>query len=318
MYILLEACQHPGVLRVIYFASLILDIVFTVLPIGLIVMLLIDFSKAVIVSDEKTVKGTKIVIQRIINAMIVFCIPWIVSVFMSLLNGAGLGEGYTECLKNARSGNLDYYDKLLEAEGSNQENSGNNGNNGGNDDTTLTVLEKAANKLIEVAGYEVGNNNNSGKYGNSTDEWCEQFTRWALSKVNLPSSNLYNYLAINNPNVDISGDGASALWPAFQSSNNKSIKLYISEAYGGNYVPKKGDIIWYQWKYDGDCRSNFGEWDGITRCADHVGIVTGSDAENVYTIEGNTSSKDYPSQRVVAKKEKKLDNDEIVAYGSWY
>ena len=137
MYILLEACQHPGVLRVIYFASLILDIVFTVLPIGLIVMLLIDFSKAVIVSDEKTVKGTKIVIQRIINAMIVFCIPWIVSVFMSLLNGAGLGEGYTECLKNARSGNLDYYDKLLEAEGSNQENSGNNGNNGGNDDTTL-------------------------------------------------------------------------------------------------------------------------------------------------------------------------------------
>lgn len=317
MYILLEACQHPGVLRVIYFASLILDIVFTVLPIGLIVMLLIDFSKAVIVSDEKTVKGTKIVIQRIINAMIVFCIPWIVSVFMSLMDSVGFSVNYQECLSNAKSGDFSYYDKLLEnEEESNQENSGNNGNNSGNDDTTLTVLEKAANKLIEVAGYEVGNNNNSGKYGNSTDKWCEQFTRWALSKVNLPSSNLYNYLAINNPNVDISGDGASALWPAFQSSKNKSIKLYKSEAYGGNYVPKKGDIIWYQWS-DGYCRSKYGKWNG-TQCADHVGIVTGSDAENVYTIEGNTSSKDYPNQRVVAKKEKELDNDDIVAYGSWY
>lgn len=176
MYILLEACQHPGVLRVIYFASLILDIVFTVLPIGLIVMLLIDFSKAVIVSDEKTVKGTKIVIQRIINAMIVFCIPWIVSVFMSLLNGAGLGEGYTECLENARSGNLDYYDKLLEAEENNK------GNVSKNDNTPNTPTSSAADRLIQVAAREIGNNNNNGTYGNSTNEWCQQFTRWALKK----------------------------------------------------------------------------------------------------------------------------------------
>ena len=34
MYILLDACQHPGILRIIYFGSLLLDIVFTLVPIG--------------------------------------------------------------------------------------------------------------------------------------------------------------------------------------------------------------------------------------------------------------------------------------------
>lgn len=310
MYILLEACQHPGVLRVIYFASLILDIVFTVLPIGLIVMLLIDFSKAVIVSDEKTIKGTKIVIQRIINAMIVFCIPWIVSVFMSLLNGAGLGEGYTECLENARSGNLDYYDKLLEAEENNK------GNISKNDNTPNTPTSIAADRLIQVAAGEIGKNNNNGTYGNSTDAWCQQFTRWALKKVNLPANaTIFSYLQYNTDS-NISGDGASAMWPAFRSSKNKNFKFNEAKAYGGSYTPKKGDIIWYQWS-DGYCRSKYGKWNGM-QCADHVGIVEYVEGGSVHTIEGNTSSKDYPNQRVVARKEKELDNDEIVAYGAWY
>lgn len=89
MYILLDACQHPGILRIIYFGSLLLDIVFTLVPIGLIVILMIDFSKAVIGGDEKAVKSTKIVGKRIIYAMIVFCIPWIVEVFMSLMDSVG-------------------------------------------------------------------------------------------------------------------------------------------------------------------------------------------------------------------------------------
>ena len=38
MYILLDACQHPGILRIIYFGKLLIDLVFTLLPIGLIVI----------------------------------------------------------------------------------------------------------------------------------------------------------------------------------------------------------------------------------------------------------------------------------------
>ena len=101
MYILLDACQHPGILRIIYFGKLLIDLVFTLLPIGLIVMILIDFSKVVISGEEKAVKNSKIVVQRIINAMIVFCIPWIVNVFMNLLSEAS-------SLKEFTSGNKVY------------------------------------------------------------------------------------------------------------------------------------------------------------------------------------------------------------------
>ena len=114
MYILLDACQHPGILRIIYFGSLLLDIVFTLVPIGLIVILMIDFSKAVIGGDEKAVKSTKIVGKRIIYAMIVFCIPWIVEVFMSLMDSVGFSVNYQECLSNAKSGDFSYFDSLLE------------------------------------------------------------------------------------------------------------------------------------------------------------------------------------------------------------
>ena len=43
MYILLDACQHPGILRIIYFGSLLIDLVFTLLPIGLIIMIINRF-----------------------------------------------------------------------------------------------------------------------------------------------------------------------------------------------------------------------------------------------------------------------------------
>ena len=121
MYILLDACQHPGILRIIYFGSLLLDIVFTLVPIGLIVILMIDFSKAVIGGDEKAVKSTKIVGKRIIYAMILFCIPWIVEVFMSLMDSVGFSVNYQECLSNAKSGDFSYFDSLLEKEENKQE-----------------------------------------------------------------------------------------------------------------------------------------------------------------------------------------------------
>ena len=71
--------------------------------IGLIVILMIDFSKAVIGGDEKAVKSTKIVGKRIIYAMIVFCIPWIVEVFMSLMDSVGFSVNYQECLSNNKN-----------------------------------------------------------------------------------------------------------------------------------------------------------------------------------------------------------------------
>ena len=60
MYILLDVCSHSGILRLIYFGLLILDIITTVVPICLILMLLIDFTKAVVSNDKDIqIKSTK-------------------------------------------------------------------------------------------------------------------------------------------------------------------------------------------------------------------------------------------------------------------
>lgn len=304
MYILLDACQHPGILRIIYFGSLLLDIVFTLVPIGLIVILMIDFSKAVIGGDEKAVKSTKIVGKRIIYAMIVFCIPWIVEVFMSLMDSVGFSVNYQECLTNAKSGDFSYFDSLLEKEEKNDNTTTNNKITYENAGTKVI-----ASGLITVLNGQLGNNNNDKKYGFSTDAWCEQFATWSLKQVTVSGQTLYQYLNTYGP---IDDNMASGMWPVFKSGKSSNVTFEYSKAYGGNYTPKAGDIIWYQWK-GSSCRGSNGKWDEVTKCADHVGIVTSSDSNYVYTIEGNTGD-----PGLVRKRERVIDSDEIIAYGSWY
>ena len=114
MYFLVETCQNPGVLRVLYFVYLLIDVLFIIVPISLIIILLIDFFKATISSGDTAKKSAKMVGKRIISAVLVFCIPWIVNVIMGLLNSAGLQTEYLACLENAKSGDFTYYDNLYE------------------------------------------------------------------------------------------------------------------------------------------------------------------------------------------------------------
>ena len=58
--------------------------------------------------------------------MIVFCIPWIVEVFMSLMDSVGFSVNYQECLSNAKSGDFSYFDSLLEKEEKNDNTTTNN------------------------------------------------------------------------------------------------------------------------------------------------------------------------------------------------
>lgn len=116
MYFLVETWQNPGVLRVLYFVYLLIDVLFIIVPISLIIILLIDFFKATISSGDTAKKSAKMVGKRIISAVLVFCIPWIVNVIMGLLNSAGLQTEYLACIENAKSGDFTYYDNLYEDE----------------------------------------------------------------------------------------------------------------------------------------------------------------------------------------------------------
>lgn len=113
MYILLEVCQTPGILRIIQFILIIMDVIFTIVPIGLILMLLIDLSKVVISQDEQAgPKTNKLILQRIIMAIMIFMIPTIVSFISSVID---MGD-YSSCITNANSNTIAYYQSIEDKE----------------------------------------------------------------------------------------------------------------------------------------------------------------------------------------------------------
>lgn len=101
----MDACTNPDILRVIYFFLIIVDIVKIVIPIALIIMGIIDFSKAVVVSDEKVQKkSVSLFMKRLLYAVLVFLVPWIVEVLMITLGNLLSDEiNFTDCLENANS-----------------------------------------------------------------------------------------------------------------------------------------------------------------------------------------------------------------------
>lgn len=101
---IIDACTNPDILRVIYFGRLIVDIVKIVIPIGLIIMGMIDFSKSVVSSDEGAQKKNITLLgKRIIFAILVFAVPWIVETLMISLGNLTEGVNFTDCLENANS-----------------------------------------------------------------------------------------------------------------------------------------------------------------------------------------------------------------------
>lgn len=105
---IVDACTNPDILRVIYFGRLIVDIVKIVIPIGLIIMGMIDFSKSIVTSDDGVQKkNMKLLVKRIVFAVLVFAVPWIVEVLMINLGNLTEGVNFTDCLENATSDCID-------------------------------------------------------------------------------------------------------------------------------------------------------------------------------------------------------------------
>ena len=122
MYFLLDACQHPTVLRTIYFGTIITDILFTIIPIGIVLMTIIDFSKGLIAGKEdEQQKVVKLIPKRLMYAIIVFSMPWIVTILINTLSDLKLNvaTNFQTCIDNAKSGaetSFKEYDDMLEAE----------------------------------------------------------------------------------------------------------------------------------------------------------------------------------------------------------
>lgn len=104
----MDACTNPEILKVIWFFLIIIDIVKIIIPIALIVLGIIDFSKAVITSDENIQKKSgKLLVKRFIYAILVFITPWIVKILIITLGDLAVLNSdevnFTDCLDNANA-----------------------------------------------------------------------------------------------------------------------------------------------------------------------------------------------------------------------
>ena len=102
MYLLLSGCENPDVLSVIYFIEKILNVVFIIIPIGLILFITIDLVKTVLNgNNEKNVKdNNKIIVKRLILAIAIFFVPTIITLLTNLMSNAGIefATEYKKCM----------------------------------------------------------------------------------------------------------------------------------------------------------------------------------------------------------------------------
>lgn len=87
------SCGGADVLRIIKFVFTLLDIVLFVIPVGLIIMLMVDFGKNVIAGKEDEMKkNVNIAIKRIMYCVVLFLVPTIVNFAISIVADSAKGE----------------------------------------------------------------------------------------------------------------------------------------------------------------------------------------------------------------------------------
>ena len=106
MFFLKGVCDQSVVLKVIYFVGEILNRVLFLIPIFLIVLMIIDFSKSVIGKEEDMSKNLNLAIKRTVSAVFIFLLPNVVGLFVTIV---GDKTSLTTCMANA---NLSYINQM--------------------------------------------------------------------------------------------------------------------------------------------------------------------------------------------------------------
>lgn len=147
--------------------------------------------------------------------------------------------------------------------------------------------------ITEVAKTQVGYQENSvgTKYGywyNTSfvkQPWCAMFVSWCAEQAGISQDVILKFASCS----------AGVRW--FKEQNIWHDSAY----YGGNYTPKKGDIIFY--------RNN-----GSANLSDHVGIVLGVNGNYIHVIEGNATNESCCE--FTTNSSRTLSNKFVIGYAS--
>ncbi len=138
--------------------------------------------------------------------------------------------------------------------------------------------------------------------------WCAAFVSWVIENTSYNNEQLKNIIQMKSAAV-------VDFMNYFYGNNNSNIKFYYNDNCSnyrnkngsGNYTPKQGDLIFFDWQ---------GSWGGSMPVQykggpDHIGIVQKTEDNVIYTIEGNTTDS-------VAERSYDLNSCKVIGFGSWY
>ena len=139
----------------------------------------------------------------------------------------------------------------------------------------------------EFHGMNIGGTGNYMEYGrllvpnwnNNSFDWCACFVNWCLNQARFDKA---------------SSEISCGNWIA----ELKTMEMWQSSpAYGGTYIPKPADLIFFDW-------DETGKW------SEHIGLVLYTTSTKVYTIEGNTKTEN------VAVRSYSLNDPCVLGYGT--
>lgn len=150
-----------------------------------------------------------------------------------------------------------------------------------------------ADDIIGVAKTQVGYRENSvgTKYGYWYSPsfvgmpWCAMFVSWCANKAKVPQSAIKKYASCS----------AEVAW--FKSIG----RWHPSKAYGGDYTPKKGDVVFYRDS-------------GSSAVSTHTGILAGLNGNYLDVIEGNATNESVTHYTTNAART--LTNKYVIGYGN--
>ena len=102
-------CGGADILKILKFVFKLLDLVLFIVPMGLIIMVILDFSKNVIAGKEDEMKkNVDVAIKRIIYCMVIFLVPTIVNFAVNFVSGTGdnIAAKASYCIDYAKTGKL--------------------------------------------------------------------------------------------------------------------------------------------------------------------------------------------------------------------
>lgn len=142
-------------------------------------------------------------------------------------------------------------------------------------------------RLVKVALDEEGAENGQkyvrwynaamGSKLNLSAAWCAIFVSWCARQAGVSTKKIPNFAGC--------------------TTGRRLFRSLGSWRERGEYTPKRGDLVIF-------------DWDGDATLAEHVGIVTGGDAKKVYTVEGNTG-------KTVRQRSYSQTSKNILGYVCW-